>query len=351
MRLLTAALAMLALAAPAEAARKVPAGFYGVSYDGEVRHAREGIQDRAWRKMAANRVESSRAVFSWSRAQQEEGAEFDFSESDRLVANATEHGVELLPIVTETPLWARARVRNWWPQRAKDFTAYVRALVERYGPAGSFWEERGHRPARPLRRWQIFNEPGRSKRYAPLLEAAHRAVKKADPRAKIVLAGLTGTEEGAPWDILRYQYRQGIGRWFDIAALHLYTGKAANVVEGVRLFRKVMNRRGDGNKPLWLTEFGITASKGRTTAPRSQESLRTTDAGMASFLEKAYRDLARDDRALGLKRAYWYTWASSYERGAGIFRFAGLNRYADGRFDAKPALAAYRASARRDQSG
>ena len=158
--------------------------------------------------MAANRVESSRAVFSWSQAQQEEGAEFDFSESDRVVANATEHGVELLPIVTETPLWARARVRNWWPQRASDFTAYVRALVERYGPAGSFWEERGD-GRRGLAPWQIFDEPGRSKRYAPLLEAAHRAVKKADPRAKIVLAGLTGTEEGAPWDILRYQYRQG----------------------------------------------------------------------------------------------------------------------------------------------
>ena len=37
--------------------------------------------------------------------------------------------------------------------------------------------------------------------------------------------------------------------------------------------------------------------------------------------------------------------------GRGIFRFAGLNRYADGRFDAKPALAEYRASARRDQVG
>ncbi len=59
--------------------------------------------------------------------------------------------------------------------------------------------------------------------------------------------------------------------------------------------------------------------------------------------------LADNDRALRLRRAYWYTWASSYERGAEIFRFAGLYRYADGRFDAKPALAEYRASARRDQ--
>jgi hypothetical protein len=351
MRFLTAALAVLALAAPAEAARNVPRGFYGVSYDGEVRDARERVQERAWRKMAANRVESSRAVFSWSQAQQEEGGEFDFSQTDRLVANASEHGVELLPIVAETPLWARARVHNWWPRKAADYAAYVRALVERYGPGGSFWEDRGDQRPRPLRRWQIFNEPGRSKRYKPLLKAAHRASKREDPGAQIVLAGLTGTEDGAPWDILRYQYRQGIRRWFDVAAIHLYTGEPENVVEGVRRFRQVMNRRGDDEKALWLTEFGITASKGRTTAPRSQKTLRTTDAGMASFLEKAYRGLARNDRALGLQRAYWYTWASSYEKGAGIFRFAGLNRYADGRFDAKPALAAYRASARRDQGG
>jgi hypothetical protein len=351
MRPLTAALAALALTAPAAEARSVPRGFYGVSYDGEVRDAREGVQDRAWSRMAANRVESSRVVFSWSQAQREEGGDFHFGDTDRIVANAAEHGVELLPIVMETPLWARAKVRNWWPRRTEDYAAYVRALAERYGPDGTYWKERRGEPVRPVRRWQIFNEPGRSKRYAPLLEAANRAAKRVDPGAQIVLAGLTGTEDGAPWDILRYQYRQGIRRWFDVAALHLYTGKAENVVAGARLFRKVMNRRGDRKKPLWLTEFGITASKGRTTAPRSQRTLRTTDAGMASFLRKAYRGLARNDRALGLKRAYWYTWASSYERGAGIFRFAGLNRYANGRFEAKPALAAYRASARKHQGG
>ena len=350
MRLLTAVLAMLAIGASAADASNVPRGFYGVSYDGEIRHASARQQDRAWTKMARNRVESSRAVFSWSKAQPAEGDAFDFDETDQLVEDAAEHDVELLPIVMETPLWARGRVQNWWPRDTEGYAAYVDALVARYGPGGSFWAEHPDVPAQPLRHWQIFNEPGRSKRYGPLLQAAHREVNEGDPGGKIVLAGLTGTEDGAPWDILRYQYRRGgIGGFFDVAAMHLYTGKPANVVEGVRLFRKVMKRNGDGEKPMWLTEFGITASEGRTTAPPSQETLRTTDSGMASFLEKAYRGLSRNDRELGLKRAYWYTFASSYKEGAGIFRFAGLFRYADGRFDAKPALASYRASARRDQ--
>ena len=349
-RLLTATLAALALMAPAAGARNVPVGFYGVSYDGELRDASEADQARAFSSMASNRVESSRTVFSWARAQQEEGGAFDFGASDIAVQYAAENGIDVLPILTETPLWARSEVGNWWPQRAGDLTAYVDALVARYGPGGAFWDEHPFVPARPIRYWQIFNEPGRSKHYGPLLEAAHDAIKQADSGAKVVLAGLTGTEDGSPWDILRYQYRRGgIGGSFDVAALHLYTGKPANVVEGVRRYRKVMKRNGDGRKPMWLTEFGITASKGRTTAPATQDTLRTTDRGMARFLRRAYRHLAENDRALRLRRAYWYTWASSYERGAGIFRFSGLYRYDDGRWDRKPALAEYKASARRDQ--
>ena len=350
-RLLTAAVATLALAAPAEAA--VPRGFYGVSYDRELRDAPADVQGRAWSRMAANGVESARSVFSWSVAQPTEGAEFDFGVTDRLVEDAVEHGIDLLPIVTSTPLWARGRYSNWWPKDAADFAAYVAALVTRYGADGTFWSE--HHPEvakRPVRQWQIYNEPGRSRHYGPLLRAAHRTVHEAAPGAKVVLAGLTGTFDGAPWDVLRYQYRHGwIQGRFDVAAVQLYTGEAENVARGIRLFRRVMKRHGDGRKPIWLTEFGITASKGRTDAPSYQRTLRTTDAGMASFLEDAYRSLARRHRRLGLKRAYWYTWASSYESGDGIFEFAGLNRFVDGRLEARPALAKYRAAATRDQGG
>ena len=342
-------LAVLALAAPAEAKRKVPQGFYGVSFDGEVRDAKESVQAKTWGRMAATGAESARTVFSWAGAQQSKG-EFDFRETDRFVQHAAEHGVELLPIVTDTPLWARARVENWWPARTADWKTYLDALVARYGPSGSFWTEHPDVPQRPLRRWQIYNEPGKTKHYGPLLEAADDAIKEADPGAKIVLAGLTGTEEGGPWDVLKYQYRRGgIGGNFDIAAMNLYTGEPENVVKGVRLYRQVLKRHGDGRVPIWLTEFGITASKGRTPAPRSQRTLRTTDQGMAAFLDEAYRRLVHSWHDLRLGRAYWYTWASSYKHGGGIFRFAGLNGYSDGTFEAKPALTYYRASARRDE--
>jgi hypothetical protein len=346
-RLLTATLAALAFAVPAAAAETVPKGFYGVSYGGRLPEAPDEVQAAAWSKMAANGVESARTVFSWAMAEKTEDGGFDFAFTDRLVADASEARIELLPIVMETPLWARARESNWWPERASGLGNYMTALVGRYGPDGSFWAEHPELPQRPIRRWQIWNEPGPSKHYMPLLRAAYRHVKAADSGAKVVLAGLTGTFEGTPWDVLRYQYRHGIKRWFDIAAIHMYTGKPKNVAEGVRLFRRVMKHNGDRRKRVWLTEFGITASKGRTTAPRYQRTLRTTDEGMATFLEDAYRSLARKHQRLRLARAYWNTWASSYEPGADIFEFSGLNRYADGQLDARPALASYRAIARR----
>lgn len=341
MRLFPLLLVFAAMAAPAEAR------FYGAMYDGEIREADGGEQRRAWGQMRANGVRSARAVFSWAQAQPQEGTDFDFSRSDQVVADSAKRRISLLPVVLETPLWARKKVPNWWPRRASDYAAYVTALVRRYGLGGSFWSENPGVAKRPLRHWQIYNEPGRSKRYVPLLRSAYRAVKAADKRGKVVLGGLTGTAHGTPWGILRAQYKHGARRWFDIAALHMYTGKPANVLEGVKLFRKVMRQRGDRRKPIWLTEFGITASKGRTTAPRSQRTLRTSDRGMATYLRKAYRTLWRSRRKVRLGRAYWYTWASSYERGSGIFRFAGLNRFSDGRMGAKPALKAFRRVARR----
>lgn len=345
-------LAALALAAPAAAAPSVPRGFYGLTYGGELRGASAETQTQSWRLMRRNGARSARTAFNWSSIQPDPDGAFDFAQTDRHVGDAARAGIDFMPIFTSTPLWARAQPGNWWPRDASAFGTFAAATVRRYGPRGSFWEENPAVPRRPVRHWQLYNEPARSKHYPPLLRAGHRAIKRVDGRAKVVLAGLTGAPHDTQWDILRHHYRKGkIRRWFDVAALHLYTGKPENVLEGVRRFRAVMRRHGDGRKPLWLTEFGITASQGRTDAPDSQRTLRTTDRGMATFLRRAYGLLAanrgRSDIRLG--RAYWYTWASSYERNTGIFSFAGLNRFAGGRLEPRPALAAYRRSAQRHQ--
>jgi hypothetical protein len=60
---------LLATAPPAEAAkRRVPHGFFGVTYDRGVTRAPEHTQEAQAALMARSGVESVRSVFSWARA-------------------------------------------------------------------------------------------------------------------------------------------------------------------------------------------------------------------------------------------------------------------------------------------
>jgi hypothetical protein len=270
---------------------------------------------------------------------------------------AAANGLALLPVVQYAPPWARAYPRRETspPRRESDYAAYLTALVRRYGPSGSFWTENPALPRRPLREWQIWNEPhlrtywnasarsrwGSPRGYVRLLRASHRAIKAADPRAKVVLAGLTQLA----WDELAALYRRGIRRHFEVATLQTFPQTPSRALRAVRLFRRAMNRAGDRRKPIYVTEITWPASKGLTKGIRFQRQ--ETPRGMARRLSQAYALLVRQARRLRLARVYWYTWASPYGRGGSIFRYAGLNRYADGVFTEQPALAAYRRSARR----
>jgi hypothetical protein len=357
-------LLLLALAFPAAAgARSVPRGFYGMVYDGAATQAPAAVQDAQFARMAQAGVESVRSVFSWADAQPVQGGAFDFSASDQLVGMAARHGMSLLPIVIYTPAWARLDPSSAAspPAHPADYAAYLSALAARYGSAGSFWAEHPELPREPLLYWQIWNEPHLSlywsapdwqKGYGALLRAAHTALHQADPRAKIVLAGLTGTS----WDALQSLYAHGgVRGQFDVAALQTYTGTAAHLLLAVHLFRAVLARHGAARMPLWLTEMGWPAAKGRVRVPSYQRTIATTDSGMAKRLTAGYDVIARNRRSRDalVSRAYWYSWSTPYvpssDVGTGIFRFAGLERFNGGLFTRKPAYAAYVRSARKHE--
>src|SRR2546429_540736 len=69
--------------------------------------------------------------------------------------------IPLLPFGLSAPAWARGDASSGAspPRDPADYVASLRALVARYGPAGSFWSENPSVPRRPLRTWQIWNEP------------------------------------------------------------------------------------------------------------------------------------------------------------------------------------------------
>jgi Beta-galactosidase len=360
--LLAAALALLPAWSSAEAAkRQVPRGFYAVMWDRAATEAPEPEQEEQWSLMARSGVEAARTVFNWARNEPEPG-QTDFTYTDRIVGLAARHNIELLPVVRTTPSWAALNpfAVGSPPKNPSDYAAHLTSLIGRYGPAGTYWVDHPELPRRPVRHWQIWNEPhlniwwntdGRSRHawareYAELLKASKAAVDRADPGATVVLAALADYA----WRHLDRLNRFEIGRHYDVAGINLFTARPAFVMKGVRFFRRAMLRGGAGRKPVWLTEATWPAGKGRVSRPQAawQREWYTTDAGMADRVRGIYSLGAKNRRKLRLGRVVWYTWSSAYADND-LFDYAGLNRFSGGEYEPRPALSAYAESARRHQ--
>ena len=368
-------MALLAIPGAAAAADRVPARFFGVVGEPDL------LADRALapagatlegevREMARSGVGSMRASFFWARIQPyrtwddvpEAGREdfvdvggrpFHFAETDRLVAAAAARRIEVMPVLLFAPIWA-ARTQGEFaspPREPADYAAFATVLAERYGPGGTFWDERPALAPLPIRDWQLWNEPTMpgfwldqpfAKRYVALLKAARPALRGVDPRARVVLAGLVYDSPAA----LRAIYRAGGRGHFDVAAVHPFTRDVAGVGLLLERARRTMAAHGDRRKPLLVSELSWPSAKGKVKFPYGYEM---SERGQAARLASALPYLARRRRELGVERVYWYTWLTRETDRSYPFDYAGLRRLEGDRVVAKPALAAYRRTALRLQ--
>jgi hypothetical protein len=346
--LLVAVLALLVTAAPASAARQVPRGWLGVQADGPVADL-PGAFEGEWDQMAGAGVETVRLTFLWRTAEPSPGA-IDFSAPDALVLSAARRRLEVLPNVWATPDWAAERPGDAAspPRDRAAYGRFLAALIARYGPSGSLWAEHPEVPRIPIRAWQIWNEPSMTrywsrqpfaKSYVALLRAASAAIRVADPRAKVVLAGLPNES----WKALDAIYRAGARGHFDAVALHPYTGKPRNVVRLIEFARDVMARHRDRRTPVWVTELSWPASLGEVSGTSGFE---TTDSGQARKLGQALARLVAARKRLRIGKVVWYTWLSA-EGGPNPFAWSGLRRIRESALISAPALAVFRAAARR----
>jgi len=349
LRILSAALLALLLAVPAaEAAKRaVPQGWLGVTADGPLSPA----DVAEWDLMTGAGVETVRVAFSWRAIQPAPGGPLDFSSSDALVAAAVTRGMGVLPVVEFAPDWAAVRPGDLAapPSDLAAVQAFLTAVVQRYGPAGSLWAERPDLPRRPIRVWQVWNEPNHTgfwnaTPYAPsyvaTLRAAAAGIRAADAAATVLLGGLTNTS----WIALRQLYDAGAHGAFDAVALHPYTRRPKDVVRLVRLSRGVMRKHGDGGLPIWITELSWPAAKGKPV-PRPI-GIEVNERGQQWRLAVALRQLARIRVRQRIGGVFWYTWLST-EAGANPFDWAGLRRDRAGTRSSAPALGTFRHVARR----
>src|SRR3954451_19493654 len=337
-------------AAALGAARKVPRGWLGVVADGPLTAPGNPIPAE-WDRMAGSGVESVRTAFYWREVQPTGAADANWSTIDPVVLAAAARGMDVLPVLQGTPNWAATSPGDGGspPRDNADFARFVTLLVTRYGPAGSFWAEHPEVARRPIRAWQIWNEPNITRywnvaswapSYVRLLKVAHAALRQADPGARTILAGLPNES----WVALRRIYAAGGRHAFDVVALHPYTSTPANVLKLVRLARAEMRRRHDTKVPVWITELSWPASVGKVDGPRG---FTTTDAGQATRLRQGLDLLVRNRRKLRIGQVDWYTWLTQEGASGSTFNYSGLRRIRAGRLVDSPALAAFRSEARR----
>jgi hypothetical protein len=366
------AIAALALAvalspAPATATAAPPPQFYGVV-------SQAGLADGDFALMRESGIGLMRIQLSWKKVQPQAGqcesdlpvppgvtpiATCDWSYYDRIIGGAAAAGVEVLPYLLNVPRFVSEHENEPPIRSAEDREAWqgwLRTVIARYGPDGSFWREEypaqhpGAAPL-PIRRWQIWNEPSDGTywhphpdpdEYAQLVELSAAAIRGGDPGAEVILAGLFGTPHESKGGIdlrpyLRALLRGGdLSAHFDSLALHPYGPSLKRSQQQVRIARRELKRAGLADRPLWLTEIGW-ASGG------DHPQLSKSEAKQAKLLGRAYSLYERRRRSWGITGVTWFSWQDSDERGACAFcAYTGLVTV-DRR--QKPALAVYREAA------
>jgi hypothetical protein len=367
-------LAVLALGSAASAASErrsssdgmaslhsAPTGFVGMNAGGPLLSPTDHIDlARQLDMMVRAGVETIRVVFSWSDAQPypieagvppAQASEFgdaggvptDFSTTDEIVGLAAQRGLRVLPVVLYAPRWdARGNPSGVpTPARTAPYGSYLTALVERYGPHGTFWGHGG--PRLPIRMWQIWNEPNLAyywpqpsvAGYVRLLRAAHAAIKHADPGASVVIGAITNWS----WQYLAEIYHRHGRGLFDVVAVNQFTSSPGRLMEILQLVRQTLDEFGDRSTRLLATELSWTSA--RTSCECAVFDWDTTAAGQAREVAAALPLLAADRTSLRLAGFYYYTWMADESQLEYDFSFAGLLGFSHGAVVAKPALAAF----------
>jgi hypothetical protein len=244
----------------------------------------------------------------------------------------------------------------------------MRQMVQRYGPRGTFWAANPAIPKVPIRQWQIWNEQMApwfwdskpwARSYVRMLKVVYRTIHRADRGAKVVAGSFVAIGDYTQWVGMRDFYRAGAKGYFDVIAVHPFTNDARSVkdtiwrmLEIVRRVRGQMKKRGDGRKPIILTELTWPAAVGKVPKRRLL-GLETTPKGQQKRLRAAYVRLAKVRRKMRITQAYWFAWATPYDDNTHLsdvsYRFAGLNKYAGGVFTRMPILSTYTSVAARYQ--
>ena len=260
--------------------------------------------------------------FAWETIEGAGKGIYDWTIADRVVRQANESGLKLIARVSSDP-----DLSNFWaghpPGNAGHFADFAFALASRYNCAPG--------AVGCIQAYQVWNEPNLAREwggnrpnpaeYVQFLGAAYAAIKRANPNALVINAGMAPTGDDSaiamPDDKFYDQMYQAMGGnsngYFDALGVHgagfaappeldPATAAADQKYGGYRFFafrhvediRAIMVRYGDTDKKIVILEFGWTYD-----SVNAAYKWHGADAGIDMFVQADY-----------LKRAYQYAAAN-----------------------------------------
>ena len=146
------------------------------------------------------------------------------------------------------------------PSDEEAYSKWVKAAVERYDGDGIDDMEGLTIPAKY---WQIDNEPPRGREgYNDLVRITSKAIKEADPEAKILIGGLIlpcPSHQTKRYKDFSLPLIEGLeGKDIDIFDFHWFghTGEWYFLPEAIKTVRADLEKAGFPDAPIWFTEMG-----------------------------------------------------------------------------------------------
>jgi polysaccharide biosynthesis protein PslG len=275
------------------------------------------------RRMRATGLTWAREDFHWGAVEQRPGV-WNWHLTDTFMRNAAVAGVNVLATLAYSAEWAASGPTAYHPPRdPAQYANWGRRVVERYGPAGSFWRENPTLEPRPLRAVEIWNEPWLYEFWRPtpdpvaysrLVRAAATAIRAADPSVKILVsADLYGmTESGQPvtwFSAMLEADRQLFRTLVDAYSVHAYSQDRSPMDAVTKqlwrfdrfLVTHDLGKRFGADHPVWITEFGWTTYQGHPDG--------VSEETQALYIRQALRR-AHEEFAGVVERSFVYQWGN-----------------------------------------
>jgi hypothetical protein len=198
---------------------------------------------------------------------------------DPEVKLAHTYGINVDALIDYPPGWATLPDGSPSPSALAQFSTAAAQHLNAYG----------------VHTFEIINEPNlggnwggtvNPAEYAAVLRSVYPAIKSVDPSSTVMTAGLspaTDASDGSslsPLTFLSQVYAAGAGGYFDAVAIHPYSYPDMplqadwwNTFYNVPSLYNLMVAHGDGNKKVWITEYGAPTAGANAVSQATQSTM------------------------------------------------------------------------------